>query len=66
MNKLILLLILPFLYVSLYSQEAKIGNETKVVLLGTGTPNPDPERAGPALAIVVNGSSYVVDCDPAV
>ena len=66
MNKLILLLILPFLYVSLYSQEAKIGNETKVVLLGTGTPNPDPERAGPALAIVVNGSSYVVDCGPGV
>lgn len=34
---------------------------THVVLLGTGTPNPDPERHGPAVAIVVNGESYLVD-----
>ena len=35
--------------------------QTKIVMLGTGTPNPDPERSGPALAIVVNGESYLVD-----
>jgi len=34
---------------------------TQVVVLGTGTPNPDPERSGPAVAIVVNGSAYLVD-----
>lgn len=34
---------------------------TQVVLLGTGNPRPDPERSGPAVAIVVNGSSYLVD-----
>ncbi len=34
---------------------------THLVLLGTGTPNPDPERAGPAVAIVVNGTAYLVD-----
>jgi len=34
---------------------------TRVVVLGTGTPNPDPERSGPAVAIVVNGSAYLVD-----
>ena len=39
---------------------------TKVILLGTGTPNPDPERAGPAMAIVVNGSVYLVDCGPGI
>ncbi len=34
---------------------------TRVVLLGTGTPNADPERWGPAVAVVVDGVSYVVD-----
>ncbi len=40
--------------------------ETQVVLLGTGTPNADPARSGPSTAIVVNGSSYVVDLGPGV
>jgi len=39
---------------------------TLVVLLGTGTPFADPERSGPSLFIVVNGTSYVVDCGPGV
>src|SRR5262245_58757377 len=34
---------------------------TKVIMLGTGTPRPDPERAGPATAIVVNGTPYLID-----
>lgn len=33
----------------------------RLVLLGTGTPNADPERWGPAAAIVVNDESYLVD-----
>ena len=41
-------------------------NRTKVVLLGTGTPVPDPERSGPATAIVVDDSAYVVDFGPGV
>ncbi|HEU5220393.1 MAG TPA: MBL fold metallo-hydrolase [Gemmatimonadales bacterium] len=32
-----------------------------MVLLGSGTPNPDPDRSGPAVAIVVNGTAYLVD-----
>jgi len=39
---------------------------TKVVMLGTGTPNPDPERSGPAVAIVVNDTPYLVDFGPGV
>ncbi len=39
---------------------------TQVVLLGTGTPNPDPARSGPALAIVVHGAAYLVDAGPGV
>lgn len=32
-----------------------------VIMLGTGTPNPDPERSGPGVAVVVNGAAYLVD-----
>jgi ribonuclease BN (tRNA processing enzyme) len=35
-------------------------------MLGTGTPISDPTRSGPALAVVVNGSSYLVDAGPGV
>jgi ribonuclease BN (tRNA processing enzyme) len=34
---------------------------TRVVMLGTGTPNPDPDRSGPAVAIVTGGRAYLVD-----
>jgi ribonuclease BN (tRNA processing enzyme) len=34
---------------------------TQVVLLGTGTPNAEPDRWGPAVAIVVNETPYLVD-----
>jgi ribonuclease BN (tRNA processing enzyme) len=34
---------------------------TKLVLLGTGTPPADPDRSGPASAVVVNGTPYLVD-----
>ncbi len=33
----------------------------QVVLLGTGTPNADPDHSGPAVAVVVNGTAYLVD-----
>src|SRR5215469_4280807 len=39
---------------------------TRVVLLGTGTPVPDPDRSGPATAIVVDDSAYLVDFGPGV
>ncbi|MBD3855909.1 MAG: MBL fold metallo-hydrolase [Acidobacteria bacterium] len=35
-------------------------------MLGTGTPNPDPERSGPAVAIIAGGRPYLVDCGPGV
>jgi ribonuclease Z len=34
---------------------------TQIVLLGTGSPPADPDRSGPATAIVVNGTPYLVD-----
>jgi ribonuclease BN (tRNA processing enzyme) len=36
--------------------------DTHVVLLGTGTPNPAPDRQGPSLAVVSGGRAYLVDC----
>lgn len=39
---------------------------TQVVLLGTGTPNADPDTSGPAVAIVVNDTPYVIDAGPGV
>src|SRR5262252_9702621 len=39
---------------------------TQVVLLGTGTPNADPDRSGPSVAIVVNETPYLVDCGPGI
>jgi len=45
---------------------ARLQTRTHVVLLGTGTPNADPARQGPSLAVVVNGSPYLVDCGPGI
>ena len=41
-------------------------SKTQVVLLGTGNPGPEPARSGPATAIVVNGTAYLVDFGPGV
>lgn len=38
----------------------------QLVLLGTGTPRLDPNRSGPASAVVVNGAAYLVDAGPGV
>src|SRR5262249_7912868 len=37
-----------------------------IVLLGTGTPGPTPDRSGPATAIVVNDTAYLIDFGPGV
>jgi ribonuclease BN (tRNA processing enzyme) len=39
---------------------------TRVVMLGTGTPRPDPNRSGPATAIIVNDTPYLIDFGPGV
>jgi len=40
--------------------------EARVVILGTGTPNADPQRSGPALAVIAYGKVYLVDAGPGV
>ncbi|KYK28789.1 MAG: hydrolase [Theionarchaea archaeon DG-70-1] len=39
---------------------------TKIILLGTGTPNAEPDRSGPSVAIVVGETPYVFDFGPGV
>ncbi|MCG2769681.1 MAG: MBL fold metallo-hydrolase, partial [Anaerolineae bacterium] len=39
---------------------------TKIVLLGTGTPNAEPDRSRPSVAVVVNDTPYLVDFGPGV
>ena len=41
-------------------------NRTRIVLLGTGTPNADPDRSGPSVAIISGGVPYLVDFGPGV
>ncbi len=38
----------------------------QVVFLGTGTPNPDPTRSGPAVVVVAGPQGYLVDAGPGV
>ena len=54
-------LLIPLTALTAEPQQAKPANRTQVVLLGTGNPNPDPDRSGPATAIVVNDTPYLVD-----
>lgn len=39
---------------------------TLVVMLGTGNPNADPNRSGPATAVVVGDTPLLVDCGPGI
>jgi len=47
-------------------QVASPASHAQIVLLGTGNPASDPDRSGPATAIVVNGTPYLVDFGPGV
>jgi ribonuclease BN (tRNA processing enzyme) len=48
------------------TEEEKGKTQTRLVLLGTGTPNAEPSRSGPAAAVVVGEQPYVVDFGPGV
>ena len=55
-------LLLIVLIISLGAQAQNRPNkETQVILLGTGTPYPDPAASGPATAVVSNGQFLLFD-----
>ena len=38
----------------------------RVIILGSGTPIPDPSSSGPCVAVVINGQAYLFDAGPGV
>ncbi len=52
---------LVLLVFSIFSTGILAQDDTRVVILGTGTPVPDANRSGPGVAIVTNGEAYVFD-----
>ncbi|HXK01781.1 MAG TPA: MBL fold metallo-hydrolase [Verrucomicrobiae bacterium] len=54
------------LWAFLLASSAATAQDTRVILLGTGTPNPEPDRMGPAVAVVSGDRVYLVDCGPGV
>jgi len=64
--KLLIAALSPLVLLSAPVAAAQAPDSTRVVMLGTGTPNADPDRSGPAVAIVVNGHAYIVDAGPGV
>jgi ribonuclease BN (tRNA processing enzyme) len=54
MKRAILILFAPLMLAAQTSR-------TTIVMLGTGTPIPDPDRMGPSLAIIVDSVPYIFD-----
>ena len=50
----------------LLARGQSLGQQTRIVLLGTGTPGAEPDRSGPATAIVVGAKAYLVDFGPGI
>ena len=64
---LFLALALLLLNATSYSQSSTDPTaKTQIVFLGTGNPSANPDRMGPSVAIVVNGTPYIIDCGPGV
>lgn len=66
LSRFLLLVVLASIAPTAAGSELPDSATTRVVLLGTGTPNPEPDRSGPAVAIVVNDTPYLVDFGPGV
>lgn len=52
--------------VGISSISEDVQKRTQIVLLGTGTPNAEPDRSGTSIAIIVDGVPYIIDCGPGV
>jgi ribonuclease BN (tRNA processing enzyme) len=56
---------LPVLFSTLLLATA-LAQDARLILLGTGTSNPEPEHSGPAVAVVAGPDVYIVDSGPGV
>ncbi|MBZ5525616.1 MAG: MBL fold metallo-hydrolase [Acidobacteriia bacterium] len=66
MRILVVVVLVFVLSLGALAQAVAPAAHTLLVVLGTGTPVPNPERSGPSVAVVVNGSAYLVDFGPGV
>jgi len=65
LKKALLLFILVYSHCLLWSQRDFSNSETtKIVLLGTGNPNPSPTQSGCSIAIIVGNTPYIIDFGP--
>ncbi len=63
----ILLLLAGFLAQKLeLSSTQHLSSKTQIVMLGTGTPNADPDSSGASVTIIVNDTPYIIDFGPGV
>jgi len=60
LNVIMAIAIITFLAQIGYAQNSV----TKIAILGSGNPNPDPEHSGCSIAIIVNEKSYIIDFGP--
>jgi ribonuclease Z len=66
-KSLVILVAMPVIFTTVAADgQVPQPSKTQIVLLGTGNPGPDPDRSGPATAIIVNGTAYLVDFGPGV
>ncbi len=67
LQPIFLIILISFSCQYLWAQKNSATTEvTKVILLGTGNPNPDPKHSGSSVAIVVNDVPYIIDFGPGV
>lgn len=59
-------IILTIVFGLTHSLTTSASTEMKVILLGTGTPFADPEKSGPATAVIVDGVPWIIDAGPGV
>jgi len=50
----------------LITAQSLAAESAKVIILGSGTPIPDPSSSGPCVAVVINGQAYLFDAGPGV
>lgn len=63
--KFTILIIFCLSIMNIYAQrDFSDSDTTKLVILGSGNPNPDPEHSGCSLAIVVFDTPYIIDFGP--
>lgn len=57
---------MKYKFIALLLISPMVFSSTQLIILGSGTPNPDPERAGSSYAVLTNGVPYLVDFGPGI